>query len=96
MLNEITLPDDYTGTLAQENAVIQAINENFAAIEDMMRELPAETLSFDKHIVDFEGYQLDLYFTENKTHAKITAVNDMLIIEIADKTIRIDANGDIV
>jgi len=96
MLNEITLPEDYTGTLAQENDVIQKINDNFELLRTQIASLKDETLVFEDHIIDFEGYQIEIFFSENKSNAKITAVNDTIIIDIAGKTIRIDSDGNIV
>jgi len=96
MLSEITLPDDYTGTLSQENRIIQKINDNFAAIEEQITGLNSSVLSIEEHIIDFEGYQIDVYFSESKTHARITAINDHIIVDIAGKTIRIDSDGNVV
>jgi hypothetical protein len=96
MLEEITLPDDYTGTLAQENEIIDKVNRNFYAILNQIIENGKETFSMEEHIVDFEGYQIEIFFSENKSSAKITTVNDTIVIDIAGKTIRIDADGNIV
>ena len=96
MLNEITLPDDYTGTLAQENAIIQDINDNFVQVIEEIKSLDDKVLSFEDHIIDFEGYQIEVFFSENKSHATITAINDTIIVEIADKVIRIDSDGNLI
>ena len=96
MLNEITLPVDYTGTLEQENDVIGKINKNFIDIEKEILEKSSESMNFEQHIIDFEEYEIDLYFSENKSKATIVLDDNNILVTINGKTTRIDENGDVV
>ena len=67
MLNEITIPNDYTGTIEQENTIVGKINENFTQLEEKISLLNESSLSFETHIVDYEEYEIDIYFSNNKS-----------------------------
>lgn len=96
MLKEITLPSGYTGTLEQENDVIGAINHNFIEIEKKIDALPDKTMFFDSHIIDFEEYEMDIYFSDNKTKANIRIDDDYLVVSIGENEVRIDRDGNVV
>lgn len=96
MLNEIILPDDYTGTIDQENTIIGKINENFTQIEESIASLESETLYFETHVVDFEEYELDIYFSTNKKKATILVQDEQIEVTINDITIKIDSDGNVV
>jgi gamma-glutamylcyclotransferase (GGCT)/AIG2-like uncharacterized protein YtfP len=96
MLEEITIPEEYTGTLEQENDIVGTINRNFAQIEKKIDEIGEEQMQFVDHIVDFDEYTIDLYYSDNKNKASIVLDDDILIVEIAGKEIRIDSDGNIV
>lgn len=96
MLNEITLPVNYTGTLEQENDIIGEINKNFIELEKKILDKTSEQMNFEQHIIDFEEYELDLYFSDNKSKVNIVLDNNHIVLNIAGKTIRIDENGDVV
>lgn len=96
MLNEITLPDGYTGALAEENEILYKINENFFKIENMIQNIPDAQMSFDKHIADFEEYEIDLYFSGNKKIAHLTIEDDVITIKINNNTIKIDSDGNVI
>lgn len=95
-MKEIILPDDYTGKLEQENKIIENINSNFSEIEESINLLPDKSTQFEKYVVDFEDYEIDLYFSENKTKATLSIKNENIFIKINDKTIEIDADGNII
>ncbi len=95
-MKEITLPSDYTGTLAEENDVIGIINENFLEVESMIQSLPDTQMNFDSHIADFEEYSVDIYFATNKKVANITIKDDEIIIVINNIEIKIDSDGNII
>ena len=95
MLSEITLPDDYTGTLSQENKIIGDINDNFSLIEKEILGLNDSALRFENHIIDFEEYQIDVYFGEEKAKASISIIDGKIQIKIADKTITVDSDGNV-
>ncbi len=95
-MKEITLPSDYTGTLAEENNVIGIINENFLEIESMIQSLPDTQMKFDSHIADFEEYSIDVYFATNKKVANITINDNEIIVIVNDIEIKIDSDGNII
>ncbi len=96
MLKEITLPDDYTGTIDQENDVIGLINTNFIEIEKKIEEIGEENMQFVEHIVDFEEYEIDLYYSDNKKKFSIVLDDDIIVVKVADNEIRIDSDGNLV
>jgi len=96
MPKEITLPSDYTGTLEQENDIVGAINRNFIEIEKEIQSLSDDVMFFDRHIIDFEEYEIDLYFSDNKKKANVRVDDEFIIITIGDKQIRIDRDGNVV
>ena len=96
MLNEITIPNDYTGTIEQENTIVGKINENFTQLEEKISLLNESSLSFETHIVDYEEYEIDIYFSNNKTKATISVQDENIKIEINNKIIEIDSYGNIV
>ena len=95
MLKEITLPEDYTGTLEQENSVVEDINENFASVERMLEE-KSESMNMENYVADFEEYSIDIYFANNKKKAEISVENEVITVTINEVEIRIDADGNIV
>ena len=95
-MKEITLPSGYTGTLAEENAIIGDINENFFEIEKLIQSLPDTQMNFDSHIADFEEYSIDVYFSTNKKVANITVQDDAIIVSINNIEIKIDTDGNII
>jgi len=96
MLNEIILPDDYTGTITQENAIIGDINENFTELEKQISELNSTSVEFEDHIVDFEDYEIDLYFGNNKKKATISVQNEIIEVKVNGITIKIDSDGNVI
>ena len=96
MPQEITIPDGYTGTISQENAIIQAINKMIMDLESRIQSLPDKVMVFDRHIADFEEYSMDIYFSENKKKANISIVEDIITVSINEVTIKIDADGNII
>jgi len=96
MLKEITLPSGYTGTLEQENDIIGDINKNFIEVEKNIQSLSDDVMFFDTHIIDFEEYEIDLYFSDNKTKANIVVDDEFLVVTIGDNQVRIDRDGNVV
>jgi hypothetical protein len=96
MPKEITIPDDYIGTLAQENDIIKQINEALVDIEQKIYSIPDEQMVFEKHITDFENYVIDIYFGNNKKHANIEINDDFIVLKINDVIIKVDEDGNIV
>ena len=96
MQEEIILPDNYTGTLEQENDVISKINKKFYDIEKSIDRLGDGKIEFTKHVVDFEEYEIDLYYSDNKSKVSIVLDDDIVVVKIADKEIRINRDGDII
>lgn len=96
MLNEIIIPDDYTGTIDQENGIIGKVNENFTLLEEQISNLNQDTLSFETHVVDFEEYEIDVYFSENKKKATIVVQDSKIEVTINGITTKIDSDGNVV
>jgi hypothetical protein len=96
MPKEIIIPDDYIGTISQENDIINQINEALLDIEKKIYSIPDEQMVFEKHITDFENYVIDAYFSNNKKHANITIDDNFIVIKINDNEIRVDQDGNIV
>jgi len=96
MLKEIIIPDDYTGSLEQENDIIGLINMNFIELEKKISDIDEEKMQFSDHIIDFDEYEIDLYYSDNKNKVTVVLDNDILVIKIAEKEIRIDADGNII
>lgn len=95
MLKEITIPDDYRGTISQENSIIRQINDALLEIEKQINSIPDEQMVFEKHITDFENYEVSVFFSNNKKSANITIDDDYIVIKIGDNTIRVDSDGNI-
>lgn len=96
MLKEIIVPSEYTGKISEENSIIGVINENFAYLESILQSLSDESMIFEKHIVDFENYEMSLYFSENKKRADISVLNDIITIKIGDNEVKIDSDGNLI
>ena len=96
MLNEITLPTSYTGSLTQENTIISEINENFTNIQKYIESIDRNKIEFHDHIVDFEEYEIDLYYSDNKNKATIVLDDDIIVVRVAGEEIRINSNGIVV
>ena len=96
MLKEITLPDGYSGTLSQENQVISQINEALREIDYKMSNIPDDAMSFNEYIADFEKYDIDVFFSDNKKKATISIENDFITIKINGNTIMVDSDGNVV
>ncbi len=96
MLEEITLPEDYNGTMEQENSIVGKINKNFIDIEKTISEISNERMYFEKHIIDFEEYEIDLYFSDNKKKITLKIDVEDIVISISGNEIRIDRDGNVV
>ena len=96
MLKEITIPDDYNGSISQENHIVSQINNALAEIERQIQDIPDEKMVFEKHITDFENYTISVYFSENKKSANITIDDEKIVIQIGDKIVKVDSDGNIV
>jgi aspartokinase len=96
VLKEITLPSNYTGTISQENEIITQINNSLVEIEEMIQGIPDEQMSFDSYITDFEKYEMDIYFSDNKNKATISIEEDIISVSIAGNVVRLDADGNII
>jgi len=95
MLKEITVPDGYTGTISEENSIVSQINDNFFEIEKMILDLPDDQIVFQDHITDFEQYQIDVYFSDNKKSFKLIVDDNNIVLQFKDKEIRLDSDGNI-
>jgi hypothetical protein len=95
MLKEITLPDDYSCTLEQENDIVGAINLNFIELEKKISE-STDKMMFEEHIIDFEEYEMDVYFSDNKVKATLLIDSNNIIVRIGDNEVRIDSDGNVV
>ncbi len=96
MLKEITIPSIYTGKISEENDIVGVINENFTYLEDLIQSMPSDSVTFEKHVVDFESYNISLYFSENKNRADISVLNNIITVKIGSNEIKIDADGNII
>ena len=96
MLKEITAPSSYTGTIEEENSILEGINNNFMELEKDISDLSQESSVFEKHIVDFEQYEIDVYFETNLKKATIAVTDNNIEIRIGDNIVRIDADGNVV
>lgn len=96
MLQEITIPSNYSGTLEQENDIVGAINKNFIEIESQISKISEDKMFFEKHIIDFEEYEIDLYFSENKVKANISIDDEYIVVKIGENTVKIDRDGNVV
>ncbi len=96
MPKEITLPDGYSGTLSEENAIVGTINENIVYLEGLIQSLSDGSMTFEEHIVDAENYEISLYFSENKNSATLSISDDIITIKVGDKETKIDADGNLI
>ncbi len=96
MLKEITIPDNYTGKLHEENQIVADINNALIEIENKIQNIPDEQMIFEKHITDFENYEISAYFSENKKSVVIGIDNDIISLKFGDTIIRLDADGNII
>jgi hypothetical protein len=95
-LKEITIPDDYTGTISQENSIIVDINNNFAELEEMILSIPDEQMTFTTHIADSESYSIDIYFSENKNHVRLEVADGIISLDFGNNIVKMDADGNII
>ena len=93
-METISLPNDYTQSLAEENKIIDQINENFDELLSMVENM--SQVEYSEFIPDFESYSIDLFFSDNKKKANIEVFEDVITVIINSQTIRIDADGNII
>ena len=96
MQNEITIPDNYTGTLDQENNIVMQINNALFDLSEQINNIPDEKMVFEKHITDFENYKISAYFSNNKKHAEITIEDSYIQIKIDDNIVKVDLDGNVI
>lgn len=96
MLNKIIVSDDYSGTLIEENAILEQINKNFTTLEEKIFDLPQDSMKFEQHIIDFEEYEIDIYFEANLKKATISVNDSYIEVQIGEKIVRISADGDVI
>jgi len=96
MPNEIIIPENYTGTIAEENNIVLQINNALFELEKKIQNIPDEQMVFEKHITDFENYKISVYFSNNKRHATISIEDSFIEIAIGQNIIKVDSDGNIV
>ncbi len=96
MLKEITAPSNYTGELQEENLILEAIQYNFSELEEQISQMPREDMMFEKHIIDFEQYEMDVYFEDNLKKAKIVISDSVIEVKIGSNIVRIDIDGNVI
>jgi len=96
MPKEITIPSNYSGSLEQENDIVAIINSNFTEIEKKIDEIDKQKMEFSSHVIDFEEYEISLYYSDNKTKAKILLDDDIIVVTVNNKETRIGLDGNII
>ena len=96
MLEEITVPSNYSGTIGEENSILESIQKNFTELADKIDLLPSDVMQFETHVIDFEQYEIDVYFEDNLKKARIVINDSNIEIRIGDKIVKVSSDGDVV
>jgi hypothetical protein len=85
------------GTLKGDNEEIARLNKELLEVkEKLLNVAPQSGLAQEGYITDFEDFEIEILFSENRKKAKISVIEEVITIIINGNTIRIDSNGTII
>ena len=86
----------FNGSIKNDNDEIEKINTRLMDVKLLLETAQKGIFSFDKFILNFEKYHLELFHSDNKKKFGIEIVDSILEIKVGDKTVRINGDGDVV
>lgn len=84
------------GTLKGDNEEIRRLNEELLEIKEVLLSISDKGVKHESYILDFEEFELDILFSENKSRAKISISDGIISILIGQNTVRVNSDGTVI
>ena len=84
----------FNGKLKDDNATIAALNEEILKMKEEM--LSYAGFSVENYILDFEDYEIEVLFGDNKKKALIVVEDDAISVKINGNTVKVGADGSVI
>jgi len=84
----------FNGKLKDDNAEIARLNQEIFKLKEEL--FSYSGLKTEKYVLDFEDYEIEILFGDNKKKALIVIEDDAVLVKIEGNTVKVGADGSVI
>jgi len=84
----------FNGQLNDDNAEIATLNQEILKLKEEL--LSHSGFRVENYILDFEDYEIEVFFGDNKKKAMIVIEDDAILIKIDGNVVKVGSDGFVI